>query len=414
VPLPPVVASAAEPLSAPAAEAGLTLAGLEQLALANNPTLLQAAMRVQAAEGLACQAGLYPNPVTGYKGDEIGDGGSAGKQGGFVRQEIVTAHKRQLASGVLMQQAQEAQWAWQSQRQRVLNDVRIAFVDLLTSQRIVELNQQLVVIGDEAVKATAQLLRAQEVSRVDELTARVEADMARLRLIDARNRHQSQWRMLAAAVGMPELAVQRLEGQLDAPAAELFWDDVLARLLGGSPELAEARTAIQRARCAVASECAQRIPNVEVMAEVMHHDMTGETMATVELGVPLPIFNRNQGNISRAQAELVSAHQELRRIELGLQQRLATAFERYVNARQSVQQYQATIVPNSKLSLELVENGYRQGEFSYLLLLTAQRTYAQVNLTYLASLRDLHAGVAEIEGLLLTGGLRRPGGENGD
>jgi len=62
-------------------------------------------------------------------------------------------------------------------------------------------------------------------------------------------------------------------------------------------------------------------------------------VADVELSLPLPLFDRSQGRIVRAQADLIAAQQELRRVELSLYQRLAEAFERYVIARQRVETY---------------------------------------------------------------------------
>jgi cobalt-zinc-cadmium efflux system outer membrane protein len=88
-------------------------------------------------------------------------------------------------------------------------------------------------------------------------------------------------------------------------------------------------------------------------------------------------------------------------LELNLQSRLAAAFERYANARQQVDLYSRQVLPNANQSLDLVGLGYRQGEFSYLTLLTAQRTFATTNLAYLESLRELRQSAVAIEGLLL-------------
>ncbi|MEN6495687.1 MAG: TolC family protein, partial [Thermoguttaceae bacterium] len=67
----------------------VTLEELEQLATAHNPTLVQLAMRIRAAQGEQLQAGLYPNPIVGYLGEEMGQDGQAGKQGAFFAQEFV-------------------------------------------------------------------------------------------------------------------------------------------------------------------------------------------------------------------------------------------------------------------------------------------------------------------------------------
>ncbi len=388
-------------------EPGMMLEELESIALGNNPTLVQAAMRVRAARAKAYQASLYPNPVIGYQGDEMGDTGTAGQQGGFVRQEIVTAGKLRLRSTVAAHEAQQAQRAWEVQRWRVLNDVRSGWYQVQAAQQIVALHQTLVEIGRKSLQAAEDLLQALEVSEVDVLQAQVEVHLAQLQLDDAQHNHLAVWRRLAAVLGMPDMALRRLAGELSTEAPPLNWADALGRLLGESPELAEARAAVERARCAVVQQYAERIPNFEVRTGVRHSDVTGDTLIDVEVGLPLPIFNRNQGNISRARAELIAAEHEVRRVELALHDRLAVAFARFAKARHRAERYSTSILPNAKDSLELIRKGYMGGQFRQEKLLAAERTHRRANLAYLESLLELRQSAAEIEGFLLSGGLEK-------
>ena len=103
---------------------------------------------MQAARGQYVQVGLYPNPVVGYQGNEIGDERRAGQQGGFIGQEIVTAGKLRLNRDIACQEIRQAEFVWQAQRFRVLTDVRRGFYDVLVAQRAVELTEQLVRIGE--------------------------------------------------------------------------------------------------------------------------------------------------------------------------------------------------------------------------------------------------------------------------
>ena len=113
---------------------GTTLAELEEMALGRNPTLAQAAAQIAAAQGRHVQAGLYPNPVAGYMGSEMGNSGRAGQQGGFVSQESPLQENRQLSRNVVAQEIRQAEYAWEAQRQRVLTDVRSNFYDVLVAQ----------------------------------------------------------------------------------------------------------------------------------------------------------------------------------------------------------------------------------------------------------------------------------------
>src|SRR5262249_60887061 len=91
-------AAPAEPRPAPGPTgAPLTLSDLQRLALTNNPHIKQAAADVEAARGVAIQAGLWPNPTIGYEGDDMGQLNGPGLQGGFIEQSIKTFGKPQLA-----------------------------------------------------------------------------------------------------------------------------------------------------------------------------------------------------------------------------------------------------------------------------------------------------------------------------
>ena len=74
----------------------------EDLALANNPTLKQAAAIQRRSAGQARQAGLYPNPSFGYQGEQIRGGEyRGGEQGAFVQQTIPLGGKARTTSRCL-------------------------------------------------------------------------------------------------------------------------------------------------------------------------------------------------------------------------------------------------------------------------------------------------------------------------
>jgi cobalt-zinc-cadmium efflux system outer membrane protein len=128
------------PVAAAEGHAAVALEDLERMAMANNPTLVQANAQVQAEHGAAYQAGLPFNPVIGYTCERIGVNGTAGElQGGFVSQEIVTGGKLRLSRAKWAQRAQIAETNLHAQQQRVLNDLRAHFYRTLAAQRVMEL-----------------------------------------------------------------------------------------------------------------------------------------------------------------------------------------------------------------------------------------------------------------------------------
>jgi cobalt-zinc-cadmium efflux system outer membrane protein len=259
------------------------------------------------------------------------------------------------------------------------------------------------------MQAAEELLRAQEVSQVDLLQARIEANSAKLTLSNAQNQQQAAWRQLAVVVGMPDLAPAKIQQPPDDRATDLVWQSTLQHLLQSSPEVARAEADVERAKCALARELAGRVPDVDIQAGARYASGPDDALATAGFSFPLLLYDRNQGNIYQARAELAATRQEVQRVRLDLENRLAAAFNDYAQARQQVERYEIEILLDAQKSLELVQQAYRQGEFSYLELLTAQRTYFRTNLAYVQAYRDLQVGRTRIENMLLVGALQAPG-----
>jgi len=384
----------------------LTLARTQELALRSNPSLAQAAARVDAAWGQLVQSGLYPNTIIGYHANEVGNYGGPGVQGGFIRQQIITGGKMRLNRALARHELEIAEVDLTVQEQRVLNDVNSRFFEMLVAQQRLTLTQELVRISEAFVQSTETLLKAGRVNENNLLQAQLESDNAHILRDNAGNIHHESWRRLRAVIGDPGLPMQSAEGNLAEKAQEFSWKQSLQDLLTDHPELTMARIEIDRAYVALQQACRKRYPNIDVMLSVRHHNVTSDDVANIQVGFPLPLFDRNQGNIFKAQSELAAAESRLQKAELNLRDQLATTFRRYANSRQQVERYQQQMLPRAQRSLDFVTRGYRQGQVDFLTLLTSQRTYYQVNLQYLDALRNLRLSEIMMDGHLLQGSLQ--------
>jgi len=385
----------------------VTLKELEQMALAGNPAVAQAEARVRALRGKWVQAGLPPNPSAGYLASEIGDEGRAGQQGGYVGQEFITGGKLQLNRAVVSQEIQQAEQQFAGMQLRVQTDVRKAYYSALVAQRRADLAAELANVSGEAVKASQELLQAEEIPQAGLLQTQVEQQNAAILALAAQNEQQAAWRRLSAVVGA-DLSVQRLSGDVGQLPELLNWDDQLVRVTTTSPEVSAAMAELARAQTALQRARVEPIPDVNTQFMVQFDNATEDTIAGVQVGIPLPLWNRNQGGIRQAEAEITQARRNADRVELNLKQRLAAAFQEYSTARSQAETYSTQILPKAKETFDLVQRGYRLGELGYLDLLNAQRTYSQTNLAYLDALGALWRSWAEIEGLLLSDSLATP------
>jgi outer membrane protein, heavy metal efflux system len=165
---------------------------------------------------------------------------------------------------------------------------------------------------------------------------------------------------------------------------------------------------VDRARAALQRACVETVPNVSFQGLVNWQDngIGGKPDGGVAVTIPVPIFNRNQGAIRRAQQELAAARRALDQLQLDLQNRLAPTFEQFSNARNQVERYREQILPAADESLQLTRQTYEAGESNYIGLLTAQRTFSQTGWNYLDAVRSLRVAEAEIQGFLLRGSLQ--------
>jgi cobalt-zinc-cadmium efflux system outer membrane protein len=387
----------------------LTLADLEQIALQRNPTLAQAAAHIEISRAKAHQAGLYLNPTVGYVSDQVGAAGTAGeRQGAFIEQEIVTAGKLRLSRAKYNQEAYQAELQQVAQQYRVVNGLKVGFYDVLAAQRLIEVRRTLAENAQAALKTTEGLVNGGQASKPDLLQAQVEANRARVNLRTAESRYTRDWQHLVTLVGAPELPATPLVGKLEPEGAPLEWESALCRLLQESPELQYAQAEVVRDQIALKREQVEPIPNVQVRAATGYNYETRNVTADAQIGIRIPLFDRNQGTIRQAQGEMARAQAEVTRVELSLRRRLADAFHRYQTALDSVKDFQQNTLPKAREAYDIYFDLFRKKQAAWPQVLVAERTFVQLSEEYVSALAELREAEVTIQGLLLVDGLTAP------
>jgi cobalt-zinc-cadmium efflux system outer membrane protein len=404
--------------------AGLTLDQLEQMALASNPTSTQAQANLRAASALARQAGLYPNPTLGYYGDEIRGGFSrGGKQGGFVSQTIVLGGKLGAARRTAELQANKAQTSVEIQRLRILNNVRTLFYAVFVAQRLVDVRQNLAKLAGDTIQTSLQLENVGQADRPDVLQAEVEQQQAIVGLGISQQNLQATWRLLAAVVGKPDMPLAHLEADLET-IPDLSYEQQVATTLRESPQIKLAEQAVAHAEASLVQARKAPIPDLEVLGLLFENnepiDATRRPIgvqAGAEISIQIPLFNRNQGNIAAAKAEIESAQQDLFRIKLQLQRELASMFQDYDAARLLVRQYKNEMLPRAEQAFRLYQTNYQRMAGAYPQVLISQRTLFQLEAEYVQALGNAWQTLLVIRGFGLMDGLSSPmsvAGETGE
>ena len=395
----------------------LQLQDLEQMALANSPTMAQVRANLQVASGLVRQAGLYPNPTVGYYGDEIRGGSfGGGEQGGFASQAIVLGGKLGAARRVAKLAANEIETSAQVQRLRILTNVRVLFYQVLAAQRMVEVRQNLLKLAGDAVETSRQLGNVGQADRPDILQAEVEQQQASVSLRVAQQNLQASWRMLAAVIGKPGLPVANLDGDLEA-VPDLNYQEWVATAMRESPEVKLAEQRVERAEALLVQARKVPIPDLQLTGILMQSyeilPTTGKPTGVIggaQIGVRLPIFDRNQGNIAAARGEIELARQELARVKLELERSFASMFGEYDSARVTVQQYKAEMLPRAKQAYRMYQTNYQKMAAAYPQVLISQRTLFQLEGDYILALENTWQSALLIRGFGLSDGLAEPHG----
>ncbi|MFO0891540.1 MAG: TolC family protein [Isosphaeraceae bacterium] len=385
------------------------LSELEGLAVRTNPTLVQARAQVDASLSKSLQAGLLPNPIAGYVSEQMGTGGGPGEtQGWFAEQEIPRGGKLRLSRAKYRQEAAQAQIQVQAQTLRVINDVRISYFEVLAAQRMLAVERHLLTNFEEMARTTRELVNVGQANRPDLLQAQVAVQRQRVKVRAAENRLRKSRVDLATVIGVPELPFEALEDDLEREGPPLEWDAALHQILTCSPEIQVARAEVLRDEITVRRERVQPVPNIFTRVENGYNFEENAVTTGVQVGWSLPILNRNQGTIREAMAEVTRARAEVARLELVLRHRLAETFTHYQTALATVQVYRDETLPQAREAYELTLRSYRQRRTPWVHVVTAERTYSDVNEEYLEALLELRRTEVAIRGMLLVGGLSLP------
>lgn len=402
------------------------LEDLEQMAAQRNPTLAQAEAAIRAAEGRRRQAGLFPNPVAGYFLEEFvfKSPGESAEQGAFIEQTIPLGGKLSKAKRVFEREKDQAVIVAEAQRLRVTNSIRVLYYEVLGAQRLVELRDDLSQLAREAVDITKELGNVGQSDRPDGLEIEIESERAEIDFLRAQNDWQRSWRTLAAMVGNPQLAPSRVAATPEEEFQSLNETELLDTLLSQSPDVRVARAGVERAQAVLARARAERIPDLFLRGGLGYNYERFEPElpsiggrrkgmeGRLEVGVNIPIFNRNQGGIAAAEAELAIAERDLDRLQLVLRSRFASSFREYRNSQQVVERYRTQVVPKARDAYRTYLANFREMAASYPQVLIAQRTLFQVEVEYARALIQLRQSAIGLRGFLLEGGLdplSRPG-----
>jgi cobalt-zinc-cadmium efflux system outer membrane protein len=381
----------------------ITLNDALTLALVHNPGLKIYPYSLRAVEARMVQAGLWPNPELQVEVEEFGGRGErssfdAAETTVQIGQPIELGGKRARRTRVAAAGKELAQWDYESARLDLVRGVSQAFTAVLAAQERLGLAERLLDLSRQAQSAVVQRVQAGRDSPVDAMRAGVVMSESRIERQKAEKTLTAARRNLAALWGSSAPAFAAASGQWYeiAPLASI---DLSPDAVAGNPDVARWEAEQRSRRAALDLEKAKAVPDVTAAGGVRRYELTDDSAFVLGLAVPLPLFDRNQGGIREAVANLGAARRQYEAVRVKTLAALSEAATALAAAHDEMAALKSEVLPGAQQAFEAVQQGYLQGKFDYLYVLDTQRTLFETQARYINSIEAYHKARADAERL---------------
>lgn len=382
---------------APGISHALTLAEAHALARTHNPELAQARLELQALQAAETQAGARPNPELGVL---VEDTRSATRTTTVQwAQPLEMGAKRAARQAAAALAREQAGVALAAREADLTATVTATFHEVLGAQAQRLQADEALAIAARAAEAARKRLQAGKVPPLEVAKAQVAQAAAQADLAQA-DADLALARARLAALGIAA-APSAATAEGDATALPVVPDaQRLAEALPDAPALQLARLDIARRQALSDGERARRVPDLTVTVGAKREAETGRTLAVVGLSLPLPLADRNTGALLEALRREDQAREALNAATLKLQFDVTQALTRLRLSREQARRLADDALPTAQTAHDTALRGYELGKFSFLDVLDAQRTLAQLRRERLQHTTDAHRAAAELARLL--------------
>jgi cobalt-zinc-cadmium efflux system outer membrane protein len=370
----------------------VTIEQAVQEAVGHNLSLLAERYNISIADARIVTARLRPNPVVSAAVDYIDfqNGFSNDNQGGPTEYNIRTdfilerGGKRERRIEVAQTAREVAQLQLLNTTRMLVMDVDNAFVDVLQAKDNLALARENLQAFRSIVDVNTTRVRAGDLAKVELVRTQVAAlqfqsavRQAESKLKIAGNRLQS---LMGRRVPSPTFEVV---GALRRDSDPVVMETVAAQAIDLRPDLAALRKDQARSQAEIRSQLAQGKVDYTVGTEFHRQFHNGDANALgVFFSAPLPVFNRNQGEIERARREQEQILARIRAAEADVQNEVRNAWVQYATSRELLETIEHDLLDQAREVRGTMEYSYRRGEASLVEFLDAQRAFNDARQSY--------------------------------
>lgn len=382
----------------------LSVEGAVDRALTFHPELAASRARIEAATGRKVQAGVLPNPVFSATMESARTEGKTTADTEYpigITQSLPIGGRLDKAAKVEATRERRLLAELDQHTHEVERQVRGAFAAALFTEDALTVERELLAGAEESAQIAEERVAAGDAAGDEQARAELEAARAQISLRQAEMMHKRALIELRGALGQPELTISELTGSLETTLSLPAMETVLANL-EKSPVLRARALAIEESQARVLREEASRIPDLDVGFFYRRLEETNEDGFDVGVSIPIPIFDRRQGAIQSARAEVLEAEAEYKKAGMSVAATVQSLYWKLAQELETARLFREELSPRSETVLRAATERYRAGETSLNELIPIRRDHRELRLSYLKLLRHLAVEWAEFRSLLGT------------
>lgn len=373
-----------------------------------SPTLRIAQSEMCAKYGTRIQTSLYPNPTFSWDAQNIygnrfwrsWDEATCSYR---LNQLIELGEKRGLKIQAAKSQYYIAQAEYQIKQFSAFNHLLTLFTSVAALQEYVHIASEQTRIADEIFKILKEKVEAGEISLIQQKKSEISLSKAQINFEKVQQELQKSKKKLSNGWGASSPDFDRVcfsFYEIQPPKCLNEYESNLRN----NPEAVKSQMEYLRSQNQVKLEKSLAIPDLNVIVGYKtHKHLKKGTKKGMIIGasMPLPIFNRNQGNIQTARAIKIQKQEKSFEVEMSLENKLSHIHQELVKAYEDVEQYKDAVLCPAIQTYQLTREGCLEGKYAYLDMLETYMVFLEAKEKYIQALLHYHHSFANIEYLIL-------------
>lgn len=373
-------------------------------AIEASPRLKSAQYNLNAREGTINQASVWPNPefeieAENFGGNGVYKGTKSAEYTYGLRQKIEIGGKRSYRVNASEAAKKAAYNELLSEKLLLERDVHIAYANVLAEGEAYRLSIEQAKLAKEILEVVNSRVKAA-------IEPQIQKSKAEIAFATAKINKENQKRVLKAAKMKLASFWSGNDFNFSLEHSHFFklkapdsFEHYQKKLLG-SPQLKKFDHMVDEYQARLNLEKAKNIPDPNINFGVRQFRETRNKAFVLGVSIPLPIFDQNNGNITRAVYELENIKSKKNNISIGLNQQLFENWQDWEMAYTQANELTKTIIPAAENAFKLAVAGYEKGKFPYLDVLDSQRTLFDARAQSHQMLKWYHASRAEVDRLI--------------